>query len=113
MRTALRHGEITIIFQNGGKMKDVLKYIDTLGAQKVNDEEHAMAPLLIAFHNSLRMWSLKGHTPAEVVSGKLDTPEDNVVSFSEHRRKKIGRNDPCPCGSGKKYKNCCLHKDEK
>ena len=21
---------------------------------------------------------------------------------------KIGRNDPCPCGSGKKYKNCCL-----
>ncbi len=24
---------------------------------------------------------------------------------------KIGRNDPCPCGSGKKYKNCCLKKD--
>jgi uncharacterized protein YecA (UPF0149 family) len=22
---------------------------------------------------------------------------------------KIGRNDPCPCGSGKKYKKCCLH----
>jgi hypothetical protein len=21
---------------------------------------------------------------------------------------KIGRNDPCPCGSGRKYKNCCL-----
>jgi SEC-C motif-containing protein len=25
---------------------------------------------------------------------------------------KIGRNDPCPCGSGKKYKKCCLAKDE-
>jgi len=25
---------------------------------------------------------------------------------------KTGRNDPCPCGSGKKYKNCCLTKDE-
>jgi hypothetical protein len=24
---------------------------------------------------------------------------------------KIGRNDPCPCGSGKKYKNCCLNKE--
>ena len=23
--------------------------------------------------------------------------------------KNIGRNDPCPCGSGKKYKNCCLN----
>jgi uncharacterized protein YecA (UPF0149 family) len=26
--------------------------------------------------------------------------------------KKIGRNEPCPCGSGKKYKRCCLSKDE-
>lgn len=25
---------------------------------------------------------------------------------------KIGRNDPCPCGSGKKYKKCCLGKDD-
>ena len=25
---------------------------------------------------------------------------------------KIGRNDPCPCGSSKKYKQCCLAKDE-
>ena len=26
---------------------------------------------------------------------------------------KVGRNDPCPCGSGKKYKHCCLGKDGK
>lgn len=25
---------------------------------------------------------------------------------------KTGRNDPCPCGSGKKYKRCCLEKDQ-
>ena len=24
---------------------------------------------------------------------------------------KIGRNQPCPCGSGKKYKHCCWHRD--
>ena len=32
------------------------------------------------------------------------------VNFSTNRRngKKIGRNDPCPCGSQKKYKKCCL-----
>jgi uncharacterized protein len=23
--------------------------------------------------------------------------------------RKVGRNDPCPCGSGKKFKHCCLH----
>jgi len=27
-----------------------------------------------------------------------------------NKRKKIGRNNPCPCGSGKKYKNCCYLK---
>src|ERR1700689_2769181 len=26
-------------------------------------------------------------------------------------RKKVSRNDPCPCGSGKKYKHCCYRKD--
>ena len=26
------------------------------------------------------------------------------------KKKKLGRNDPCPCGSGKKYKKCCLEK---
>lgn len=25
---------------------------------------------------------------------------------------KIGRNDPCPCGSGKKYKKCCMNKED-
>ena len=24
------------------------------------------------------------------------------------KEKKVGRNDPCPCGSGKKYKRCCM-----
>jgi hypothetical protein len=27
--------------------------------------------------------------------------------------RKVGRNDPCPCGSGKKYKHCCLRKDRR
>jgi uncharacterized protein len=26
---------------------------------------------------------------------------------------KVGRNDPCPCGSGKKYKNCCFLEEQK
>ena len=33
-------------------------------------------------------------------------------SHTFRNEKKIGRNDPCPCGSGKKYKNCCLKKDQ-
>lgn len=33
--------------------------------------------------------------------------DDSVKSSPRKNGKKIGRNDPCPCGSGKKYKNCC------
>ena len=28
-----------------------------------------------------------------------------------NRGRRVGRNEPCPCGSGKKYKNCCLRKE--
>ena len=28
------------------------------------------------------------------------------------RRQRVGRNDPCPCGSGKKYKKCCMRKEQ-
>ena len=41
--------------------------------------------------------SLKGNTPNQE---KTHTPIVNTEP-------KVGRNDPCPCGSGKKYKNCC------
>lgn len=34
-----------------------------------------------------------------------------VGNTTMFKRKKIGRNDPCPCGSGKKYKKCCLPKE--
>jgi preprotein translocase subunit SecA len=29
-----------------------------------------------------------------------------------HTGKKVGRNDPCPCGSGKKFKSCCMKKGD-
>lgn len=40
--------------------------------------------------------------------------EAHNLSLEEvKQRLKTGRNEPCPCGSGKKYKKCCLEKDEK
>jgi hypothetical protein len=39
-----------------------------------------------------------------------DTGSDNFADSPEIRpTPKLGRNDPCPCGSGKKYKKCCLN----
>ncbi len=42
-------------------------------------------------------------------------PGESVERTPQQRKAgaKIGRNDPCPCGSGKKYKNCCMKKDQR
>ena len=46
--------------------------------------------------------------------GAPEEPEDAPARPRVEKRKKtgkIGRNDPCPCGSGRKYKKCCIGKD--
>lgn len=65
-----------------------------------------------------------GETKAEDVDDSFlmamqgGIPEDAEIPEREHKQDtvkrshpKIGRNDPCPCGSGKKYKHCCMKKD--
>lgn len=78
---------------------------------------------------SSSLWELKGNTPnsiyellmqmAETTEVEKETEEKTMPISSPVveqgpitavRRKKIGRNEPCPCGSGKKYKKCCLNK---
>jgi len=44
---------------------------------------------------------------AQLRSMMFRRPPQQVRKF-----KKIGRNDPCPCGSGKKYKKCCIGSGE-
>lgn len=71
--------------------------------------------LLTAIHNTTRRWSNCGHTPNELgalrgnSSGGAAAPVYQLrPSNGETRRSvKIGRNEPCPCGSGVKYKKCC------
>ena len=49
------------------------------------------------FVNKIRLWKLKG----------ISTNDAKASSISEASKKVVGRNDPCICGSGKKYKKCC------
>ncbi|MRS89345.1 UPF0149 family protein [Enterobacteriaceae bacterium RIT714] len=39
----------------------------------------------------------------------LENPQQTVAQQPIVNGAKVGRNDPCPCGSGKKFKSCCLH----
>ena len=43
----------------------------------------------------------------QVIKGTPNEDKSKVKKQTPKRVQKVGRNDPCPCGSGKKYKNCC------
>ncbi len=50
-----------------------------------------------------------------VMEGLPDRPQQADFDWRPMRRAapRIGRNEPCPCGSGKKYKRCCLARDQR
>ncbi|MFL0554275.1 SEC-C metal-binding domain-containing protein [Paenibacillus barengoltzii] len=64
-------------------------------------------------YDHTRMWSNAGHTLDELrrmqdPSGSSQArPVIRGYVVKQARSNKIGRNDPCPCGSGLKYKKCC------
>lgn len=68
--------------------------------------------LIMLAKNNTRVWENNGYTPSEFHEILLKR-DKNIVKFPTLQRPKVGRNDPCPCGSGKKYKKCCAIFDEK
>ena len=59
-----------------------------------------------------RLYSVRLKTDQEVkrervATGITEGRGDGTVKKQPRRVQKVGRNDPCPCGSGKKYKHCC------
>ena len=66
-------------------------------------------PIVIDLFNNIRLWEHRGHTNLEI-GQPFDLIKDGLEWCKEEdvvEKKKIGRNERCPCGSGKKYKKCC------
>ena len=82
-------------------MQRLLDLFVEYGVELSAGELHTISKLLVELSNHTRLWSNNGHTPSELAG------RPPVVGRADHKSKKIGRNDPCPCGSGKKYKRCC------
>lgn len=68
--------------------------------------------LVMLAKNSMRLWQNNGFTPLEL-SEIIRERDKNVIKLPTILQQKTGRNDPCPCGSGKKYKKCCGLFDDK
>lgn len=93
-------------------------------------EAQALTDKLVDLINNTRQWALKGYTPDELsrnrergisnvlshmpvqsskpaVLSHMPAPSGRADVISFETKKKIGRNDPCPCKSGEKFKKCC------
>lgn len=83
---------------------------EVLGLQDPADINTATM-LLLDMWNDVPMWGLKGWSPAQVRQHYLAEEARQAAAAREEALKeeprKVGRNDPCPCGSGLKYKKCC------
>jgi uncharacterized protein len=67
----------------------------TLSKTEINDLTDKAPDLIAHWVETLNAWRIGKH--------RAGLPEAPAPQFGA----KVGRNDPCPCGSGKKYKKCC------
>lgn len=112
---------LIFMFNSSMNLQEQLKYLGgRLEIQSFEFVQELMAKV-VDLHNNTRQWALKGYTPAELAKKNRehlrplakdpfrlessDPDATNIIDFKT--RTKIGRNDPCPCGSGKKLKKCC------
>jgi hypothetical protein len=97
------------------KFDTILSKMEELGVTiHAKADKSAFQSLYEAFCRQSRMQPHRGHTPDEIsamnkptdfcIEEMLSAPVDNKC---QAKQQKTGRNSPCPCGSGKKYKHCC------
>ena len=76
-------------------------------------QAQAFFNLFMEARNNTRLWSNKGYSPNEMIKLLENrSPKNDPLQITVPGRIKIGLNDPCPCGSGKKYKKCCRLTEE-
>ncbi len=94
-----------------------LQYLNEVFQFNSEQQFHEFIQLVMNATNEVRLWILKGHTSTEISQmnnsnfkelSKGDFVLQNEDTSHPIKKAKIGRNDPCPCGSGKKYKKCCI-----
>lgn len=110
--------EIQGMCQYGVEPKVIFKTFQEWGIHfKDVDQLNEVLRHITALMNHTRIWENNGHTPHELHT-LMEKPHLKPLSdpsvweaAGQKGKGKIGRNDPCPCGSGRKYKKCCLEKE--
>lgn len=83
---------------------DILEEFNSSNIVFDNDKQvKEMLSIVMNLNNDTRKWINKGFTQNEMSKKN----SDDIINVNKEM-KKVGRNDSCPCGSGKKYKKCCM-----
>lgn len=80
--------------------------VDVFNNRKLLTKEeqiHTVVKLVTDVSNNTRLIINNGHTLDELGQGRESIVKRDIPAVST----KVQRNEPCPCGSGKKYKKCC------
>jgi hypothetical protein len=82
--------------------------LDELGLKFVSEADvERFSELAMKLSDGIRRPSLRGLTPNEAARSRSAVMMPNMEGRPQAKTVKVGRNEPCPCGSGKKYKRCC------
>ncbi|NQW69093.1 MAG: preprotein translocase subunit SecA [Betaproteobacteria bacterium] len=95
------YGELLDVIKN-----DVVKSIMTVQIRSASELDQASESM----NEDLAKLSDVKYQHAEAETAIANVPDQSEVELTPapiRTGPKVGRNDPCPCGSGKKYKNCC------
>ncbi|MCX5799780.1 MAG: preprotein translocase subunit SecA [Candidatus Eisenbacteria bacterium] len=93
---------------SGTITRDSLRLLMRADVRRAPEPRRQAQPVAVASHPETSAFAgaaVRGAPPEELARAQRATPVQRSVP-------KAGRNDPCPCGSGKKYKKCCLPKEE-
>ena len=102
-----------------GRMSTIMKNLSQKGLQFSDEQLEKFTELMMDANNNTRMLEYRGFTPNEIsgavwpfATGRPHRAMPNsfvptAMPMQPASTKKIYPNDPCPCGSGKKYKKCC------
>ena len=89
----------------------IVQYVIDFCGELLDDHKMGqLIQLLQELKNNTRMRIHRGHTPNEILKKEIERghfAQSDSFKKVDSSSRKIYPNDPCPCGSGKKFKKCC------
>ncbi|MBO7701473.1 MAG: SEC-C domain-containing protein, partial [Eggerthellaceae bacterium] len=96
--------EIAMSSIESGSLQEIFAYLMDRGFDRLANQDDRLTLLVTNVFNAMPSWENNGWSPQElyeqVTGRKMFFNEDGTV-------KKVGPGEPCPCGSGKQYRDCC------